>query len=425
MSDFDPGIFSIPFKEVKKNAIIALNLGYILKLMERNKLKGASLLEPPTPLYDLNGEILLYEFQIAKDKINIGSILVAGNKLVGAPFTSFLITPRRWDYNEIRERVLIETNIHGAQATDVKFVAYGLSRICAMVNYLNHNNEHSSALLDLPKLNALQKGNEAFGGVESYLDHIFKPNYKKIIDNYNKISDDYNKYFNSYDMSSMAINNPEIISIPKILSEIYHEGLTDYCIHGYNHECDHLHAQERDYWCVPAVMQMILCFWRYYIDQQDIVTRFEVRKGNLPDPQKQMVMFSYYLNAGCCPTCGNANLDMFDIDEIITSESSNNYQKDKDRLISKIIEEIDNNRPCKLGGSDHAMAVFGYNTVCPIDDTVIIEVLIKIFDPFPPCQQSQIPGPAPTTPIANAGGTIFWHPAHLIKEPNIITIKRK
>jgi hypothetical protein len=419
MAGFDPSMTRISIDEAKRNAHRMLKLGFILGLMAKEDSKGATLSEFPTPIHDLNGEILFYEYQIIKDNRNIGSVIVAGNKLVGTPVVMLRPSPRPWDYDKMKdEAILLAEKLGEVRDKDVKFICYSHSQICAMVHYLDSNKKDIIVLFELPNMRVLTIGPEQPGGVTSYLDYIPKTKYSSILENFDETSNMFHQNFDSlpYD-ESLGINQPHEDLYPGILP-LRKVKYVEFCIHGRNHNCSCLHAQKTDYYCSIAVMQMILCFWRYYYEQNDLAGRFGVTPTNLPNPTRQVDMYDSILNQATCPQCGN-NLILYQIDKIETSINSSTYWGDKRHLISTVMFEVNHDRPCKIGVVGHALAIFGYiHFGLPSSDFTMFYIL----DPWPcPSTQSSIP----TLSNSPQGGDIRWEVPIYWYEPNTITIKRR
>jgi hypothetical protein len=162
--------------------------------------------------------------------------------------------------------------------------------------------------------------------------------------------------------------------------------LLQYCshypyTHARGHHCFSLHAQQVNDYCAVATCQMILCYYRYYFDQDTIAPACGYSPGGCPSDQSP----------------GYESMSCNHIDA--TFDNAPTWAKARD--------QIDLLRPLKSGISGHARACAGYSRTTWLFGGTTEEKLY-IYDPWPWNADFAL------------GGTVTWEDWGSITHTNFI-----
>ena len=103
----------------------------------------------PTPIYDINGMLLYYQFSIEHDGTEIGVIKAAANKILGCTVCTIEETPSYLDSElAIKEaKNLVQKSGENIEITSAKLVCYSYPKIGVLVEYKNSSSTKESCTI--------------------------------------------------------------------------------------------------------------------------------------------------------------------------------------------------------------------------------------------------------------------------------------
>ena len=349
------GIFmrnQIPKEELFEHAKISTTIDAVARLPGTESWLNATISKVPIKIFDINGELLFYDFPIlsaAKEGGIQGYVTVGSRKEIGSPVISYELGPRRWNFYQAVEKLKrqFKKEFPKHKVTDIKLVCYSFPKLGVMFQAINPRGAASRHIFDGASLAPVPERKEKTE-IEgffawSYLDSLTHQMKRSRLRQYYQVN---KKLQEIPEIERIAILEAEVIKqylISDYVAAIVKFGTTkllQYCTH-YNysearsHHCFVLQGQEKNDYCAVATCQMILCYYRYYYTQDQIAPKL-----------------SYSSGSGCPPdqSAGYEQLTCNHLDA--TFDSSPTFSEAK--------SQIDALHPFKSGIPGHARACAGY-----------------------------------------------------------------
>lgn len=275
---------------------------------------GATLNPKPLVIYDLNGAILTYQFTAEKKGVKVGEVNAASSKAIGAPILAIGMSPTNIDVKAIdsKTKEIITANYPDYNLLSKTIVAYQYPKLGALVTVSNPKTGDVKRLIFdahdyslIPEEKSVAEGSP---GAWSFYDEM---SVDQIRENVQKSA--------NLQKASIA---PRYAS-EKILS------FTRY-------------TQTSENWCAVTVAQMNSQYHGYSRTQQAIANIMGNGGGQGSTPAMEL---TYYQTSTGSGGLGKTN----SIDVYGSSANWNNAA-----------DEIDANRPLKVGNLGHARAIAGY-----------------------------------------------------------------
>lgn len=342
-----------------------------------------------TPLYDLNGQVLVYRLPIYRGDNRIAFMDVAADDGLGGPL---LAVGRRLDWNERRIRAEAREAARllrdGLKYDQMRFVAYGYPKFG--IEFLN---DGVPVLLleyqsweEVPRKTEEGEGETGPGQIESwsFLDRLPQESKQE---NARSLASRRERW-QSQAQDLLTTPRRTFISLSSFRGDIKgtDTGTSDtlhYSTRDDSHSvCFELEPQENSRWCVPASVQMTLLFWRYEYDQ----TRVARELGLDTTPPRDLP----YDDVG----------RIEDVIERLTSDAlaAGAAPRPSFRYFQEITRD---NRPVISVLSSHCRVVVGFKAGAFLEG-------LHVFDPWPPPRALLDPGEARRIDyrgLSEAGGT--------------------
>jgi len=297
----------IPVDFAYKDASTTLQ-SFILSNSLDEKWNGATLNPKPLTVYDLNGAILSYRFSAEKNGVSIGQIDAAASKVVGGPVLSIGIGPNKFDEKTVDSKI--------NEIAAGKFADYNVGSK-TLVSY------------NFPRLGVLAiltnaKTGETKRIVIDVTDYSIIPEKKSVMDG---------------DLGAWSFYDD--ISVDDMTRNIQKSGITP--LYASQKLLSVTRQQQSsENWCAVTVAQMISDYYGYWREQQAIADKMGNGGGGGSTPAMELTYYQATTGSG---GLGKTNsIDVY--------SSSANWDNAAD--------EIDLNRPLKVGNLGHARTISGY-----------------------------------------------------------------
>jgi len=344
---------------------------------------GAQVATNPQKIFDIDGTLLFFDFDVKRGKQVLGTIRTAANKMVGTAVLSFHLGPKLWDEKTGRKKIaeIIKKKFSGYVTKNQLLVCYSYPKIGLMVTIENKNNETKTLIFDIADYSLIpiqSKDNKYEGAYAwSYLGEMEEKKKKANISKFDERTKSIQKIFKDFRLTSKIRQREinKIFDISKLKFKINIVKELQFCTHyNYNepasHHCFVLHAQQVNDYCAVATCQMILCYYRYFYSQDDIAPALGYSSGS------------------GCPFDQSPGYESLSNNHIDSSyDTSPTWEKARDQI--RLLQ------PLKSGIPGHARACAGYSYILEIF-TGISDKQLYIYDPWP--WNSDL----------KAGGAIYW-----------------
>ena len=356
--------------------------------------RKAKLKKTALEIYDINGTILFYDFDVLQGKDVIGTIRTAANKVVSNPVISFRFGAKKWNHAVAFKKIttIIKKQYPKYKITDALLVCYSYPKIGWLVNIQVSEKEIKRLIYDVADYSLIpekQNTDNIEGSYAwSFLDSISSKEKTSRLKRFTKFEKGVKTSGKEGDLlaSVSKLSFEKILLDYKFKFKIKIEKQLQFCTHyshtePASHHCFVLHAQQVNDYCAVATCQMILCFHRYYFSQDEIAPACGYSTGG-------------------CPADSSAGYETMSNNHILaTFDSSPTWEKARDQI--NLIH------PLKSGISGHARACAGYSNVWEIF-SAIQDKKLYIYDPWP--WNSDL----------KAGGDIYWEDWDSITHTNFI-----
>jgi hypothetical protein len=363
---------------------------------------GAVELDPdPLVIYDLNGEPLFFEFSAMDGKKPFGRIKTAATKRIGATVPTVEFGPRPWDpargtaeAKKKAKKLYPQAKIEG-----VELVCYSYPKIGVRVELKGKKLGEKSLIFDIADGTLVTR----FGADEpegqtawSFLDQITPWQAEEQIrlwdlrDEERKVArTKTRKLFARGFTAKEAEKVKKTFLVPsKYIIPFFSSKILKFSPRCDTHDCFELYGQKTSVYCAVATGQMILDFYRYHFNQDDIATAMGTGAGGTSNSGQ--VAGYQSLSKNCL---------------VATYDTSAAWSEAK--------AEIDANRPVKSGIPGHARACAGWKR----QNIWIIGQ--------PPKRWLQIYDPWPWSADICAGGQVYWEDWNTVTHTNFIYVRHR
>lgn len=374
------------------HAVLAVRKAAASGVNDFDDWEDAEVREVPLPIEDLNGEPLFYDFEVA----GAGVVRCAANTLVGTPVVSMQLGTRIWSQRDAEAKALESA----AQRQDEKgsaasLVCYSYPKIGVRVVSGEGDRLSDSAIYDVADGAPVEVfGADELEGLTSYsfLDMASREAGRRLrrwasaeaeLEGWREAAPEILEGgpFSVEHVADLIRKHRYAIYIPP-----YAWNTVRYAPRCDRPEVFQLYAQQTNVYCAVATGQMILDFYKYHFDQDDIATAMNTGPGGTTNSDQ----VSGY------ESLSNNGLDA-------TYDTSASWSEAK--------AEIDANRPVKSGIPGHARAVAGWKrqnfSILGTSPTQ----WIKVYDPWP--WNSDICD----------GGAVYWEDWDAVTHTNWIYVR--
>jgi hypothetical protein len=309
----------------------------------------------PQQIYDLNGNLLFYEFSILRKGNEIGTMKIDPNMFFTSPVVTLEFGRRMWNYKKARvtAETILRQKYPDVRDFKTKLVCYSFPKIG--VGIFPYKEKEALVIVDATDYSVPPSGvdedvsREGFGRWSLY--DRMKEYRQSATNEWKEFKIELDK------IKRRAFGKSKRFTIKTISDIIKLQHRTvQYCIHGKSHFCFNLHGQENSYYCAVACSQMILDYYRYYFEQNFIANEMNVNNDS-----------------------GASSIDQVNCVNHITNH---HFTATRDTAVTweKARDEINNNRPLKDGIPDHARVCVGWKQM-KIGN--LTRKYLLIYDPWP------------------------------------------
>jgi len=339
----------IPVDVAREHATVMM-LEYVSNGLDDGKWYGATISKEPLLIYDIDGNILFYQFSVEKNGEDIGEISTAASKVLGVSVQQ-IGDPVIFDPIKLKiyaENYVAE-NFNDYETISTKFVCYSYPKIGIMVELINpHTKVQQKIIFDANDFSIVPERMpkyEGESGAWSYYGQIPKNEYDKRILDWDSINEQINDIIKKANSAGINIFDPVSDENIQSLNQIIPYGTKAQEIGQITPIPTTL--QEESSWCMVATAWIIT---KYYYPsttrtQTSIGSYMGVSGDNAPTWDNQ---FDYYDDSYAIGGLGKTN----SVSSYWPGEPALSY--------SMIKNEISYNRPLKVGYIRHSRACFGY-----------------------------------------------------------------
>ncbi|SFM25825.1 C39 family peptidase [Methanolobus profundi] len=331
--------YEVTIKEAYRHANV-----YMVNSMTKNmpglETWNESSINPcPLELYDINGDLLYYEFSVEKEDKVIGRIKVGANKLLGYSVKTFEFGMRSWDPKMVMQKsVEVANNKYSdGEILSTKMVVYSYPSIGSMTIIRDKKTgEEKRIFVDAYTLEIIPDKTADDGeiGVWSF--------YEKISDK--KANENLAKWTESEDFVSSVEKSTEDVGLDiytpltnEMLSQLREKSAIITSTKGNLILNVPLYAQSKSYYCAPASAQMIAKFYGVTHTQNYIYGLMNDGSG------------------GAC-----TNTEQLNYYQASNGLNKPNSYLDNTPTYSEAKTKISQSNPLKSGVTDHARVCRGY-----------------------------------------------------------------
>lgn len=383
-----------------EHALMAYRRAWAANIDGFKNLATAELDPEPLLIYDLNGDPLFFEFSAMDGNQQAGRMKTCANKNLGTPVMTVELGPRKWDPSKGIERAKKQAQelFPKARIEDTELVCYSYPKIGVRVDLVEPQQQEVSVIFDVADGSQVTRfGNDELEGQTawSYLDSLAP---RKIEENVAlwELRDQEREAAQKKAPKLLArgytsteavkIKDTLVVKSPYLYLPFYSSKVLRFSPRCNTHECFELYAQQTNVYCAVATGQMILDFYRYHYDQDDIATAMSTGAGGTTNPNQ---------------VAGYESLSNNGLDATFDNTADWNEAK----------AEIDANRPLKSGIPGHARACAGWKrqNIWVINQPA--QKWLQIYDPWPWNEN-----------ICD-GGAVYWEDWSAVTHTNFIYVR--
>lgn len=324
----------------------------------------------PVTIYDINGSPLFYDFPVVGHGGEGGIVRTAASRVLGKPIIAIELSNRHWNFNKAVKKLLPKVR-KGRSRVPIprpKLVCYSYPKLGVMFEVPNARGRIERQIYDvasLERVRELQSGSEREGQYAwSYYDSLNNRKRSSGLKAFEKVDAMRIKQSPAFRKNlARATKLEKLVDITKLKLKLSVTKTLQFCphyttSHARSHHCFVLHGQEVNDYCAVATCQMILCYYRYYYDQDDIAPNL-----------------GYTAGSGC-PSDQSAGYQTLSNNHI-------NATFDSSATWAEARSQINQLHPMKSGIPGHARAVAGYSYMLNAWPFSITERKLYVYDPWP------------------------------------------
>lgn len=384
-------------KLAREHAISRVLLAILVRTPGLEKWTGFDVSATPLEIFDLNGTLLFYEYDVHNGEHVIGRVKVSANKVLGPAVWTVEMGERQWNLEKATSKAVkvAKRRAKSARIVSTTLVCYSFPKLGILVTLEDSDTKRRSAIvIDVASyalIEASLKDDEVEGNA---LWSVYgKIPHKARQDNIARWAEDDRLREIIAEESRKEGVDPARLRVD-VLKKVIPIRFTSKRV------ILTLHGQEHCVWCADATGQMLLRFHNFCYTQNEIVTAMNTD-----------------WHANDCQG-GTSNPDQVDGYEVL----SHNYLEatyDSSPTWATAKSEIDGHRPLKSGISNHARACSGYETLLlnihAIAGMSSRRHYLYIHDPWPVGADNAFCDPH--------GGTEYWEDWNALTHTNYIMLK--
>ena len=355
----------------------------------------------PLIIYDLNGQVLFYEFSVMSDERQAGSIKTSASAVIGSPVVTIEFGPRKWSRGQAIERAQAEARkrFPKAQLSEPELVCYCYPKLGVRI-FAKEKEGRRSIIVDVSDGTVLERwGKDEREGITAYsfYDEIAEPEREVRLRRFDLANEEL-KLLKRQAPEVLEERKLDKISLAKAafiprerfwdVIQLYSSRVLKYGPRCQPHDCFQLYAQQTNVYCAVATGQMILDFYRWNFTQTAIAAAMNTDADGTTNPDQ---VTGYQ-------TLSNQTLTA-------TFDGSADWAEAK--------SEIDANRPLKSGIPGHARACAGWKRQNLMLATMAPKRWLLIYDPWPWNED------------LCAGGKMVWEDWDAVEHTNFIYVRHR
>jgi hypothetical protein len=334
----------VPIDIARNHASFALlEFASLGALGEKEKWINAEVNPKPIEIYDINGKKLFYLFSIEKKNQKIGEIKIAASKLLGGSVITIGEQDKSIDLTTLEKKVLSEISLRSTQdsPSSAQIVCYQYPKIGMIAHYIDPmTKETRKIILDANDFSVIPDRSPRFEGdigLISYYATLPHEKYSTLINSWNQYDLQVQKVTDS-DSTLRSVKNGTL-SV-QMMSAYNKLAITPKAVSEYKTISVPLYGQIDSTWCAVATAQMISAWHGVSRTQNQIANKMGVSPGTGATINQELNYYRASIASGGLGKPGS--LDYYSI----------NWYDSKN--------EINNNRPFKIGNLGHARCMRGY-----------------------------------------------------------------
>jgi len=386
-----------------EHALLTIRRAWAGEIRDFEGWGGYELDPEPLVIHDLNGQVLVYEYEVMDGKKVVGAVKASASKIIGSPVLTAEFGPRGWDHekasNKAKEEV--KKRYPKSKIIETELVCYSYPKIGVRIYFDDPEIGSQSLIFDVADLSLVERfGADELEGFTawSFYQEVAEPNASEREQRWEMADKELeaarsatprilDRAFTTRELPQVK---PTLIPQPyPIIIPFYSSRTLQFSLRCPTHNCFALYAQKKNYYCAVATGQMILDFYRYYYTQAQIAVPMRTEENHGSYNSDQVTAYEKLSNY-----CFNATFD-----------GTANWAEAK--------AEINANRPLKSGISGHARACAGWKR----QNIFIIgqkpKRWLKIHDPWP------------WNADICKGGKIVWEDWDAVYHTNFIYVRHR
>jgi len=395
-------------KRAMEHALLAIRQAWASNVDDFQEWGGYKLDTEPLNIYDLNGQILFYEFNVMDDDKIVGSTKTAASETIGSPVITMEFGERSWDFKKASKEVskLIKKAYLEAKLIEMELVCYSYPKIGIRAYFDTPKKKNQNLIYDIGTLELVERyddGNSDDFACRSFYQDIVSPNIVERENQFN-LAEEELKAIKALDarVVEQGVKRPTLNELVPVLqpqmtpqelpSNIVMPWYSSKTIR-FSPRCNtpesfELYAQKTNVYCAVATGQMILDFYKYHYTQNQIATAMGTGSGGTSNTGQVNGYESLSKN------CLSATYD----------NTANWYEARN---------EINANRPLKSGVPGHARACAGWRQQRIWIIGQQPKRWLKIYDP------------SPWNADICKGGRVYWENWNAITHTNFIYLRHR
>ena len=355
--------------ELVEHALIGVLKNAACGMPELTRWLTGTVRKTPLTIYDINGQPLFHDFEVARSGEVFGNVRMAASQVVGTGLVATELGPRSWNYDDAVKKLTprVKREFAGSRLSAPRLVCYSYPKLGVQFD-VDGPQGKSQAIYDVSSLARVpakpQDGDREGFYAWSFYDALSDADRKQRVTRFKKVQADRDSVPAKLRSEIVAARSLSAVAdklqiktrqnVTRLLQYCNHYAYT----HARSHHCFSLHGQQVNDYCAVATCQMILCYYRHYRTQDQIAPALGYSAG------------------GGCPSDQSPGYKSLSCNHLDASfDGAATWEKARD--------QIDLLRPFKSGIPGHARACAGYSYIRWLFGGGITDKKLYIYDPWP------------------------------------------
>ena len=146
-------------KSAMEQGLLTIRRAWAGNVPDFKKWGSYDLAPDPLTIYDLNGQVLFYEFDVMSGNKIVGSTKTAASKTIGSPVVTMEFGKRSWDFKKASKEAekKVKKLFSKVNITERELVCYNYPKIGVRIYFDTPKNKEQNLIFDIATLDLIER----------------------------------------------------------------------------------------------------------------------------------------------------------------------------------------------------------------------------------------------------------------------------